>query len=256
MLPQVLEEKHSMLCTFFQKHLRRLYELEDRYRTYACDYRFGKGGETFHRGYYLPSPVKDIFITNKTRGRLIKRPRKNGAYDYRYWFDQDDRLIFVERFNCQNYPVKLVEKEILFYQGNNIFAISYNDEDDRIYPKIECITEAVYSSDNRITEYTYIPICSTSLQRYWEIVREEYSYDENRLVACKQEDYLRSQLRQFGDIYTTEYYQFQHNSEDAIISYMYESNSVVGSEHRTRIIREPIPVKPVSPYVGIPRKPQ
>ena len=54
-------------------------------------------GESTYRGYYHPSPVEELIVTNITRGRLVKKPPASGTY-YHYRFDGDGKLIAVYRY--------------------------------------------------------------------------------------------------------------------------------------------------------------
>lgn len=54
----------------------------------TAEERYSVKGETTYRGYYHPSPVQELIVTNITRGRLVKKPPASGSY-YHYRFDGD-----------------------------------------------------------------------------------------------------------------------------------------------------------------------
>ena len=55
-------------------------------------------GESMYRGYYHPSPVQELIVTNVTRGRLTKKPPLSGSY-YQYRFDADGNLLSVDQYH-------------------------------------------------------------------------------------------------------------------------------------------------------------
>ncbi len=54
-------------------------------------------GEATYRGFYHPSPVQELIVTNTTRGRLVKKPPVSGNY-YHYRFDCDGKLIAIYQY--------------------------------------------------------------------------------------------------------------------------------------------------------------
>ena len=60
--------------------------------------QFSVKGDSMYRGYYHPSPVQELIVTNVTRGRLTKKPPLSGSY-YQYWFDADGNLLSVNRYH-------------------------------------------------------------------------------------------------------------------------------------------------------------
>ena len=55
-------------------------------------------GDSTYRGYYHPSPVQELIVTNCSRGRLTGRPPLSGRY-YRYGFDAEGKLTSVSRYD-------------------------------------------------------------------------------------------------------------------------------------------------------------
>ena len=56
---------------------------------------YGSGGLSFHRGFYLPSPIQDIYTDNANRGRILKRITSRSRISYEYCYDESDKLFFV-----------------------------------------------------------------------------------------------------------------------------------------------------------------
>lgn len=54
------------------------------------------GARYLHRGYYCPSPFRDILISNARRGRLLKRPTSRSTPSHRYFFDSDNKMMIAE----------------------------------------------------------------------------------------------------------------------------------------------------------------
>ncbi len=81
-------------------------------------------GESMYRGYYHPSPVQELIVTNVTRGRLTKKPPLSGSY-YQYRFDADGNLLSVNQYQkkkltATEYLIRPNESEeygLLFEQG-------------------------------------------------------------------------------------------------------------------------------------------
>ena len=116
---------------YMEKELLRLYAecepcydkfLEDVQRA-VCSIEYGRGGELFHRGYYLPSPFFDLVVGNANRGRLVKRPRKGAVYDYIYYKDQAGNLIMVDKYSGNTDADKeLYYREFIIKSGSREIA--------------------------------------------------------------------------------------------------------------------------------------
>ncbi len=58
---------------------------------------YSRGGVTMPRGYYSPSLISEIIVTNRKRGRLLKK-LPAGRADYCYYFS-GDRIVLVQKFH-------------------------------------------------------------------------------------------------------------------------------------------------------------
>lgn len=96
------------------------------------------GGELLHRGYYCPSLISDIVISNVKRGRLVKKEPTNKEEYFRYGFDKDDNLVTVIRPYLYEFIVR---------EGNTEIGVGFNKQNG-----VMEISEA-YCEDNRIASY-------------------------------------------------------------------------------------------------------
>lgn len=120
---------------YMETELLRLYhEYEPRYDTLLqtvqgtiCSMEYGRGGVLFHRGYYFPSPIFDLVVGNANRGRLVKRPRKGGIYDYGYYKDKDGNLIMVDKYlGDTDADKELCYREFIIKSGSREIAPCFN----------------------------------------------------------------------------------------------------------------------------------
>lgn len=87
--------------------------------------QYGRGGECIHRGYYCPSPVKDILIGNLNRGKLLKTQRSADTADYCFYFDKD-KLVMVDEYAV--FPERgrvLYSREFILRDGDIEIAPTY-----------------------------------------------------------------------------------------------------------------------------------
>lgn len=76
-----------------------------------------------HRGFYCPSLVRDYFLGNARRGRIIKRPTNRTVYSHKYTFGQDGKLQIVESVLPRNKGSKY---EYLVYEENTVFGFAFD----------------------------------------------------------------------------------------------------------------------------------
>ena len=77
-----------------------------------------------YRGYYHPSLVQELIVTNVTRGRLVKKPPLSGSY-YQYSFDAEGNLRSIYQYDKKKlaaveYLIRSMESEeygLLFEHG-------------------------------------------------------------------------------------------------------------------------------------------
>ena len=83
-----------------EEHEERMQKCKELVNTY----QYAVGGELLHRGYYCPSPVKDIVMGNCNRGKMIKHPIKfEQKMMYEYGFCDDQLLLIKHNIDCLLY---------------------------------------------------------------------------------------------------------------------------------------------------------
>lgn len=125
----------------------------------------GIGGETIHRGFYCPSLILDIVVGGCKRGRIAKR--KNAKTSYTYYFDDNDKLVYIKS------PHNI---EYISYAENKSLGISF------FHKELETISECEYDQNDRITKYIKI-LCHHTKNEVVEYEKEIYSYYENQIVV-------------------------------------------------------------------------
>lgn len=90
----VIRDELNWLATQYKEKYITLYEKCCRD---IVSWQYGRGGVTIHRGWYCPSPVRDIVIGNAGRGKLLKKEARCGKpADYKYGFDANGELLIVD----------------------------------------------------------------------------------------------------------------------------------------------------------------
>ena len=92
-----MDYMEQRLFELYDKYLYRYDELREKALAETRYTEYAKGGKTFHRGYYCPSPVQDLIVGNANRGRLLKR-RPAVNYDYIYYLNEARQIIMVDYF--------------------------------------------------------------------------------------------------------------------------------------------------------------
>jgi len=133
----------------------------------TLDVQYGRGGIFMPRGYYSPSLLEDIIVTNISRGKLLKRASKNP--DYCYYF-KNNRLILVQK---NLHDVKRASYEWIEKNGNIEYSI--------LKGTTNRITVSEYER-NRIVKNKFLTVFSKS---EYELILEDYNYDkENKLISA------------------------------------------------------------------------
>jgi hypothetical protein len=127
------------------------------------------GGECLHRGFYCPSPIIDKLIGNVKRGKLLKQFTPRSKKYYKYFFDNNNRLIKIEKYE----DFILFEYEYVIHSDSGSISVTFNEMDKNII-----YISLVKNSDNRIAFYATIqPDFATGKQRHFIHV-EKYHYDK------------------------------------------------------------------------------
>ena len=163
----VLSQCDNDFSLLYQKQLEKVM-----YKEYALN------GETIHRGYYCPSPIRDIVISNCNRGRLLKGSIKSSKVVREYGFNVHHNLILVIR------RTEFTEYEMIDRYENIEIEIQFDYE---WLPKM--ITKCIYNNNNQIISYTELPYNPINLELL-EYNREEYTYDDQGLAEADQYKYL------------------------------------------------------------------
>ena len=122
------EQLNQKFISLHKKYNGSFNELYKDVESMACRREYAKGGIGLHRGFYSPS-LMDLVVGGVNRGRLLKKPPKNGKDIYEYLFDAEDRLICVNFYQDYNGTQKTPPPELFLYEDNKVlsFDFSYTD---------------------------------------------------------------------------------------------------------------------------------
>ena len=143
----------------------------------GCYFR-SVSGSTLHRGFYCPSPVQDIIVGNRKRGKLLRRETKRSNVSHRYVFNKDSELLSIDNL----YNGNVFATEHLQRRGSQIYGFTI-DKADRVY----AVSEELYHDDvlEHYTVVYYLFVKGTySVTKTYD---EHYRYNEQGLCEC---DYL------------------------------------------------------------------
>lgn len=129
-----------------------------------------------HRGFYCPSLIRDYFLGNARRGRIIKRPTNRTSYSHKYIFNQDGKLQIVESVLPGGKGHKY---EYLVHRGNTIWGFAFDS-----YGALVGLSEENYTN-GRLNDY-FCASCYVHKKDgldfgITEMFLEEYDCDENGL---------------------------------------------------------------------------
>lgn len=134
-------------------------------------------GGTIHRGYYCPSPVRDIIIGRTKRGVLRTKPGEKEK-THVYGFNSEDRLVYVE------HPWKA--RECIFRSDDKEFSVVYETSlGGRTQIAMVCECDYEQGKLQRYTEYQVSPY-------HWvmDFIREEYAYSPSGLSSAVFQSYM------------------------------------------------------------------
>lgn len=185
---------------------------------------YATGGELLTRGYYCPSPIRDIVIGNCNRGKLLKRVTSHSKPAYEYCFDENDRLILVNYLysDCA---------EILEYNGDTVTGITFsNDEEHEVTRIIEC----QYDENNRITSFI-VARSSFNDCNINEIEKETYAYNEKGLDIAELFNYF-----EYEGTGTLNYnrFKFRHDDEGYLKEYQDETSIFENAVYQVYVKRK------------------
>ncbi|MCF2941899.1 hypothetical protein L1N85_26625 [Paenibacillus alkaliterrae] len=161
------------LISIKHEYADKLSELRASVEKEVVRLEYSKGGETIHRGYYCPSPVLDLIVGGKKRGRLFKKKIPEfGSYSYEYGFDKDDRLIRVKGINEFTTPNSRFDEEYLIYRKNIVYGVEFDH-----LGKLHVVSKCAYNNGN-IIKYEQ-SVCWMEIDA--DLYYEEYTYENNKL---------------------------------------------------------------------------
>lgn len=126
------------------------------------------GGDCLWQGFYYPSKIADIVVSGVNRGKILKRITGRSKPNFRYGFDENNQLVYVE---------SPYNRETVIHTGQTDIGLSFDKYDN----KLECYSEAEYDR-GRLKIYTQFTYCYP-LKKITECHREEYTYAENTMVV-------------------------------------------------------------------------
>ena len=153
-------QEYQRLQMLLEEHRQTVYERQATVEKQVVRLEYAVGGDNLPRGYYSPSLIEDIVISNVSRGRLCKTKRPAHP-SFTYGLDADGRLILIKQEN---------RTEAVTYHGNSALGITTTDD------HIETVSECVYDHHNRL-------IRLRSLIAQSELTTEDYQYYDNGIVV-------------------------------------------------------------------------
>lgn len=146
--------------------------------THVVREEFGRSEDFFlKRGYYCPSPVRDLIVVNCKRGKLLKRASSGSRVTHRYLHGEQGLMIVEEIADG-----KCFQREYLLREAQKIIGISI-----RGAGHIHEVVEELFA-DGKITEYFHAVFeeiyGSSGEYRTTRTELEQYFYDEQGLVRC------------------------------------------------------------------------
>lgn len=140
-----------------------------------CYRKYGKYG-TLEGNYYCQSPIRDLYISNVSRGALYKRTPKDLKNKAEYDFDKAGRLILYKWHLEEN---ELYFTEIVLYGESDVLRIRYEN-------KIKMISIQNYEGDV-IVKYEKTSYNDKKLR---DMDKETYEYKDGQLSDAWTERYI------------------------------------------------------------------
>ncbi len=133
-------------------------------------------GLGFHAGLYEPSYVMEMRVTNCTIGKEVKRI--DNGYDYKYYFDEQDRILLSEKYVAQ----KFGNLNFYFYSEGVCEYILY----DVKRQTINALSISYYDDLGRITRYLEAKYWGNDFQ---DALYEEqvYRYEDDKTYITETE---------------------------------------------------------------------
>ena len=257
---EFLMSKIESFNKLFMEYLNKLDCMDTQYRQATVSSVFGKGGEGFHRGFYTPSLSESIMISNAYCGRLLKRITSKTKPSAQYGYDNDGRLILVDRFEYPQGVQAVTDTELLIYQDDTILSIGFRWDENLQQNTILYISESIYC-ENRLVFYTYgtygtrEPLC-------WILKHQRNTYEGNRLIASNLQELSYDPLEAsvLSCIGGDAVFSYQ---DSTLVHYEYTESGILkasppfvkSDQLLKRTFKGPVSSKKTPPYIKKPVKP-
>jgi hypothetical protein len=169
-----LNNKYELINKIYESNYNMYNNHYIKYEKEIDFVQYSKGGDNIYDGWYCPSPVFDIIVTNVNRGKLLKKITEKTRFSYQYGFNKNKELIQIIHYpeSCREFIIKdkLSEVRIAYDKQHELRKICYCE----------------YNSLNNIVNYNYayiygkFPNNRLSMQLHSEI----YRYTGNYINEC------------------------------------------------------------------------
>ncbi len=174
--------------------------------------QYGRGGIDMARGYYSPSRLEDIIVTNISRGKILSRVSKKSP-DYCYYFE-GNRLVLVQKYPDDEH---LTAYEWIERSGNLEYSISVEEEN-------ECNIIVSKFSDERIMENYFLYYDFGGIR--FELIQECYQYEEKKLISA---------VRKTVSMYSQDYYEDEYRFDFIYSDGKEKLKCLIDGEYELRI---------------------
>lgn len=175
-----IQSQLQQLLSLYRENYAAIYEAK---RKAVALWRYGRGGTTIHRGWFCPSPIKDIVVGNASRGKLLKNaPQQGKPADYVYGFSANDELLTIDGPYSKMYQGP-ARREVVIQDGFPKIGLQFDEWHGKT---ALCGLSICVYKDGRIVEYitTLRPNVQSRTISTFEC--ERYRYGPNgELVAAK-----------------------------------------------------------------------
>lgn len=200
----ICKEHKKIIDTYLLKYKNGNLNLDIKETKYAI------GGELLHRGYYCPSPVEDIIISNVKRGRLSNK--LTDKIRYKYDFDKFGHLINVETI------AEFTRREYIWYKDNLQYGVKTEGLEFSDY--VSTTSRCLYENAKIIRYELALVMSKTDLGEYCigDVEVEEYFYDDkNELINILK--YTHFQYKGERMISNRYLYELIRDDDNKVISY-------------------------------------
>lgn len=108
--------------------------------------------ECLHRGYYCPSPILDLIVGGIKRGKLTAKPYKTTEEYYKYYFNNENRMIAIENYAVEPFDFSPYEIEFIIREDSTEYGVTFHNG----WKEISYISKAEY--ENGIVK-NYSAVC-------------------------------------------------------------------------------------------------